>query len=72
MSEDLHAEFMWLTLVQDITKNLGVVVVFILLLASKLEHCIMIEAFKRIVYRFPRWIAIFFSQLDVLCDGDDH
>jgi uncharacterized membrane protein YbhN (UPF0104 family) len=79
MSEDLHAEFMWLTLVQDIMKNSEVVVVvvlvFILLLqlASKLENCIMVEASKRIVNRFQLWIAIFFSNLGVLlCGGDDH
>jgi hypothetical protein len=46
-SEDLHAEFMWLTLIQDIMKNLGVVAVVSIILplvlaTNKLENCIMV------------------------------
>uniref|UniRef100_A0A0A9DMJ0 Uncharacterized protein n=1 Tax=Arundo donax TaxID=35708 RepID=A0A0A9DMJ0_ARUDO len=74
MSEDLHAEFMWLALVQDVAKSLGTVVaVFVLLLGCKLEHNIMVKANKRVVYRLlRRWIAIFFGLLSAGCGGHDH
>ncbi|WVZ84091.1 hypothetical protein U9M48_031158 [Paspalum notatum var. saurae] len=72
MSEYPHAEFMILAFLQDVVNNLGAGVAIILMLACKLEHCIMVESNKRIFYRLSLWwIAIIFGLLDALCVGDD-
>jgi hypothetical protein len=44
--EDLHAEFMWMTTLQDVTEDLRVVAAISIVhpLLCKLEHNIMVEA----------------------------
>ncbi|WVZ96043.1 hypothetical protein U9M48_041730 [Paspalum notatum var. saurae] len=58
--------------IQDGTENLVVTIVFIPVLARNIEHNIIVEAYKGIMYRFPLRVAIFFGILGAGRGGEDH
>jgi len=66
MYEHLHAELIWITLLQDFENPGTVFAMIIHPLPYKLEDSIMVATNKGISYGLPRWIAKIFSPLSIL------